>query len=87
MFYHIIASYVDDNIPYTSSSNLGAVIIKLEKSTNTLHQWYRSNIMTANAGNSHLLVTGDYEASPNINDFLFSNIIHFFVKKPFKTGA
>ena len=69
MFNHIIASYVDDNIPYTSSSNLGAVIIKLEKSTNTLHQWYRSNIMTANNDNSHILVTGDYEASANINEF------------------
>ena len=43
--------------------------MKLEKSTNTLHQWYRSNIMAANADNSHLLVTGDYEASANINEF------------------
>ena len=37
MFYDIddcnIASYADDNTPYVSSSNLGALINKLEEST------------------------------------------------------
>ena len=42
MFYDIynfdIASYTDDNTPYTSSSNLDASINKLEESTNNLFQ-------------------------------------------------
>ena len=73
MFYDIddcnIASYADDNTPYASSSNLGALINKLEESTNNLFQWFRNNHMKANADKCHLLVTGNYETSPNINEF------------------
>ena len=42
MFYDIddcdIASYADYNTPYASSSNLDALINKLEESTNNLFQ-------------------------------------------------
>ena len=73
MFYDIndcdIASYADDNTPYASSSNLDAVINKLEESTNNLFQWFRNNHMKANADKCHLLVTGNYEVSANINEF------------------
>ena len=58
-----IASYADENIPDASRSNLGAVIGKLEESTNNLN-----NDMKANADKCHLLVTG-YEASASINEF------------------
>ena len=43
-----IASCADDTTPYTSSSNLDAVINKLEESTNSLFQWFRNNRMEAN---------------------------------------
>ena len=73
MFYDIndsnIARYADDNTPYASSSNLGALINKLEESTNNLFQWFRNNHMKANADKCHLLVTGNYEVSANINEF------------------
>ena len=73
MFYDIddcnIASYADDNAPYASSSNLDALINKLEESTYNLFQWFRNNHMKANADKCHLLVTGNYEASANINEF------------------
>ena len=73
MFYDIgdcdIASYADDNAPYASSSNLDALINKLEESTNNLFQWFRNNHMKANADKCHLLVTGNYEVSANINEF------------------
>ena len=73
MFYDIddcdIASYADDNTPYASSSNLDALINKLEESTNNLFQWFRNNHMKANADKCHLLVTGNYEVSANINEF------------------
>ena len=72
MFYDIndcdIVSYADDNTPYVSSSNLDAVINKLEESTNKLFQWFRNNHMKANADKCHLLVTGNYEVSA-INEF------------------
>ena len=73
MFYDIndcdIASYADDNIPYVSSSNLDALINKLEESTTNLFQWFTNNHMKANADKCHLLVTGNYEVSANINGF------------------
>ena len=73
MFYNIddcdIESYVDDNTPYARSSNLDALINKLEESTNNLFQWFRNNHMKANADKRHLLVTGNNEASANINEF------------------
>ena len=73
MFYDIddsdIASYANDNIPYASSSNLDALINKLKETTNNLIQWFRSNHMKANADKCHLLATGNYEVSANINEF------------------
>ena len=45
---------------YASSSNLDALINKLEESTNNLFQWFRNNHMKAHANKSHLLVTGNY---------------------------
>ena len=73
MFYDIddcdIVSYADDNTPYASSSNLDALIKKLEESTSSLFQWFRNNHMKANADKCHLLVTGNYEVSANINEF------------------
>ena len=42
---------------------------KLEESTNNLFQWFRNNHMKVNADKSHLLVTGNYEISANINEF------------------
>ena len=60
-----IVSYADG-----SSSNLDALISKLEQSTDNLSQWFRNNRMKANTDKHHLLVTGNYEASANINEFL-----------------
>ena len=73
MFYDIndcyLASYADDNTPYASSSNVDAVINKLEESNNNLLQWFRNNHMKANADRCHLLVTGNNEASANIHEY------------------
>ena len=64
-----IKSYAGDHTSYASSSNLDAVINKLEESTNNLFQWSRNNHLKANADKCHLLVTGNYEVSENINEF------------------
>ena len=52
-----------------SSSNLDALINKLEESTSNLFQWFRNNHMKANADKCHLLVTRNYEVPANINEF------------------
>ena len=54
--------------PYVNSSNLDAVINKLEESTNNLLQWFRNNDMKANADKWHLKVTGNYAVSVNISE-------------------
>ena len=68
-----IASYAD-NTPYASSRNLDAVINKLEEITNNLFHWFRNNHRKANADKCHLLVTGNYDASANINEFEIESI-------------
>ena len=64
MFYEIndcdIASYADDNTHNASSSNLDAVINKLEESTNKLFQWFGNNHMKTNADKCYFPVTGNY---------------------------
>ena len=73
MFYDIddcdIASNVDDNTPYASSSNLDALINKPEESTNNLFHWFRNNHIKANTDKCHLLFTGNHEVSVNFNEF------------------
>ena len=62
MFYDIdscdIASYADDNTPYTSE---GEVIQKLELIINNLFEWFKNNHMKGNADKCHLLVTRDFD--------------------------
>ena len=70
MFYHIdiydIASYSDDNTPYTSNFNLEEVMQKLELTTNNLFEWFKANHMKANAGKCHVLVTRDTDVTAKI---------------------
>ena len=77
MFYDIdicdIASYADDNIPYTSDFNLEEVIQKLELTTNNLFEWFKNNHMKANADKCHLLVTRDTDVTAEIGEFDVKN--------------
>ena len=61
IFYDIdncdIASYADDNTPYTSDFNLEEVIQKLELINNSLLEWFENNRKKANADKCYLLVT------------------------------
>ena len=70
MFYHIdiydIASYSDDNTPYTSNFNLEEVMQKLELTTNNLFEWFKANHMKANAGKCHVLFTRDTDVTAKI---------------------
>ena len=64
-----IASYADDNTPYTSDIILNLVLEKLEISTHDLFQWFKESHMKANPDKRHLLLTTDTLTSVNINGF------------------
>ena len=68
-----IASYADDNTPYNFDFNLDNVISNLEKSTNSLLNWFRENHMKANADKCHLLVSSDESCTAKIEDFSIKN--------------
>ena len=101
MFYDIdicdIASYADNNIPYTNDFNLQDVIQKLELTTNNLFEWFKNNHMKDNAEKCHLLVTRDTDVTAKIGEFdiknsreekLLSKIIFLpFAKKQAKLHA
>ena len=68
-----IASYADDNTPYTSDFNLEEVIQKLELTTNNLFEWFKNNHMKANADKCHLLVTRDTDVTAKIGELDIKN--------------
>ena len=77
MFYDIdlcdIASYAEDNTPYTSDFNLEEVIQKLELTTNNFFEWFKNNHMKPNADKCHLLVTRDTDVTVKIGEFDVTN--------------
>ena len=68
-----IASYADDNAPYNFDFSLDSAISNLEKSTNSLLNWFRENHMKANTNKFHLLVSSDESCSAKIEDFSIKN--------------
>ena len=77
MFYNIdicdIASYADDNAPYTSDFNLEEVMQKPELTTNNLFECFKNSHMKANAEKCHLLVTRDTDVTAKIGEFDVKN--------------
>ena len=68
-----IASYADNNTPYTSDISLNLVLEKLESSTHDLFRWFKENQMQANPDKCHLLVTTNELTSVNIKGFQITN--------------
>ena len=68
-----IASYADDNTPYNFDFSLDNVISNLEKSTNSLLNWFRENHLKANAHKCHLLVSSNESCTAKIEDFSIKN--------------
>ena len=68
-----IAGYADDNTPYNFDFNLNNVISDLEKSTNSLWNWFRENHKRAYADKYHLLVSSDESCTAKIEDFGIKN--------------
>ena len=63
-----IASYVDDNTPYTTGNSIEEVIQKLENAAKTLFQWFSDNQMKANPNKCHLLCSSNSEVSLTIEN-------------------
>ena len=49
-----IASYADDNTPYTTGNLIEQVIQKLENAAQTLFRWFSDNQMKANPDKCHV---------------------------------
>ena len=68
-----IARYGDDNTPYNFNFNLDNAINNLEKSTNSLLNWFRENHMKANADKYNLSVSSYESCTAEIEDFSIKN--------------
>ena len=57
-----IVSYADDNTPYMIADNADNLLTSLEQASNSLFEWYKSNLLESNANKCPLLVsTNDSE--------------------------
>ena len=50
-----IASYADDNTPYTKGNSIEEIIQKLENAAKTLFQWFSNNQMKTKPDKGHYL--------------------------------
>ena len=70
-----IASYADDNTPYTCDASLDQVIHKLEKATTKLFKWFSNNYLKANEDKSHFLHSCPDQTSIRINGLQITSSI------------
>ena len=63
-----IASYADDNTPYSYKEKLEDVLISLEDSTNELFKWFANNSLKSNAEKCHLLTNSNKPVSVKIGE-------------------
>ena len=68
-----IASYADDNTPYTTGNSIEEVLQKLENAAKTLFQWFRDNQMKANPDKCHFLFSSNREVSLSIENQIIKN--------------
>ena len=68
-----IASYADDNTPYTTGNSIEEVIQKLENAAKTLFQWFRDNQMKANPDKCDFLCSSNREVSLAIENQIIKN--------------
>ena len=63
-----IASYADDNTPYTTGNLIEEVNQKLENAAKTLFQWFTDNQIKANPDKCHFLCSSKREVSLTIEN-------------------
>ena len=63
-----ISSYADDNTPYVSANKPEEVIVKLEKVSVNLLNWFKNNGMKVNAEKCNLLLSLNNDLNANIGE-------------------
>ena len=69
IFFDIVKCDVASYTPYNLDFSLDNAISNLEKSTDSLLNWFRENHMKANADKCHLLVSSNESCTAKIEDF------------------
>ena len=68
-----IASYADDNTPYTGANTLEIIIDKLENISSNLFQWFLKTQMKVNETKCHLLLSSNKSLTMTINNTVVKN--------------
>ena len=62
-----IASYADNNTPCSAQKNRETVTNTIETSSPVIFDWFSDNVMKANSGKSHLLMSGTETTHANVD--------------------
>ena len=54
-----IASYADDNVPYTAAGNIDDLIKSLEEPSAALFEWFDNNLLKHDPDKCHLLISSN----------------------------
>ena len=68
-----IASYDDDNTPYTFSSDLHAAFKKLRSYTIKIFEWFHNNWLKSNAGKCNLITSSTFPIEIQIENTIISS--------------
>ena len=68
-----IASFADDNTPYTCSPELQSVLDKLQEGTVRIFKWFIANRLKSNADKCHLLASTDSSVNINVSNITIKN--------------
>ena len=63
-----VASYAHDTIPYSANKANYLVIKEIEHFSEVVFKWFDFNCIKINSGKSHILFSGNDNASANIED-------------------
>ena len=68
-----ITSYADNKTPYPAEENRKIVINTIETLSQILFNWFNDNLMKANSGKNHLLISGTETTHVNIYDYMIKS--------------
>ena len=69
-----IASYADDNTPYTFSSELDVALKKLRSYTIKIFEWFHNNRLKSNAGKCNLITSSTSPVEIQIENTIISSV-------------
>ena len=69
-----IASYADDNTPYTFSSELDVALEKLRSYTIKIFEWFHNNRLKSNAGKCNLITSSTSPVEIQIENTIISSV-------------